>query len=470
MIKTNNNIQKLNYGIIHSQFGFEDGVSIVMKQVDEVLRKYLHIPKSKIHYLVGKSKKIDKYIRQRRILWHKNKTNLLLNYYFNKGFGGALSEKIENAIWNAKAEIKKFVYENKINVLIVHNSSHPVNFISSIALSRFYRDEYKRGKKPPRYILWWHDSHLERKRYQNPSNDIKNYLLEGVPGKYVNYIIFINRLQFETAQKYIKDLDSRSPGLYENLFKNNTVVYNTATTYINTFKELEKEEYTERVEYFLKEFKNLFQRNGLMLKDVIFCLQHTRVIPRKKIDFALRYAYEVFNNIKNKKDIKSMVFLVSGPSGDESGDYKKELITLNKELSKQYNTDKFFLIFAEDFKKIKISFEEIPIIIARLGGFATYFSEEEGFGNNLLEVLAAGLIPAVYTYPVYLKDISNYNFNIVKTDKLEIDQKSIRGMIRLILNDNLKREWANKNIQILKKNFSNKTIAPRLRKAILSKK
>ena len=38
-------IPKLNYGIIHSQVGFVDGVSIVMKQVESVMVNDMGIPK-----------------------------------------------------------------------------------------------------------------------------------------------------------------------------------------------------------------------------------------------------------------------------------------------------------------------------------------------------------------------------------------------------------------------------------------
>jgi len=248
-------IPKLNYGVIHSQVGYADGVSIVMNQVESVMAENMQIPKSNVFYLVGKAKSSSPYIRQKNILWHKNSTNKLLNEHFNKGFGGALSERIEMAIWEAKEEIKKFICDKKIDVIIAHNTSHPVNFVLSVALSRYYRDEIMAKRRPPKYILWWHDSHLERDRYKHPSLDIKNYLLEGVPGKYVEYIIFINRLQFDMAEKYLLELDGRSPGFYANLIKNHAVVYNTATNVLNSVEDLENEKFTDRAEKFLEEFK-----------------------------------------------------------------------------------------------------------------------------------------------------------------------------------------------------------------------
>ncbi len=466
------NIPKLNYGIIHSQVGFADGVSIVMKQVESVMVNNLLIPKSNIYYLTGKAKTSSPYIRQKNIIWHKNRTNQLINKHFNKGFGGALSEKIEQAIWKAKQEIKEFINNKKIDVIIAHNASHPVNFIMSIALSRYYRDEIQAKRKTPKYILWWHDSHLERERYSKPSHDIRNYLLEGVPGKYIEYIVFINSLQFEGAQKYILEIDKRNPGYYNYLLHNHTVIYNTTTTTINTIEDLENEKFTERTEKFLNEFKinELLKKNRLKLNDVQFCLQHTRIVPRKRIDFALEYAYKLFSKLKKKKIRKAMIFLVSGYHGDETGNYKKELLKLSKKLSKKYKTNKFFLIFSEDHKNTKILFEEIPIIIRKLGGITTYFSEIEGFGNNLLEVLAAGLIPVVYTYPVFIKDLAKYKFKVVSLNKFEVTPESIKEMIKVIESDRIKTMWANQNLEILKKRFSHEIIAPKLKRAILRKR
>lgn len=464
-------VPKLNYGIIHSQMGFADGVSIVMKQVEDVMVDDLKIPRSQIFYLVGKAKQKGPYIRQNKIIWHKYKDNKIIDRRFDIGFGGSVSEDIEKAIWVAKEEITKFVSEKKIDVIIAHNTSHPVNFILSVALSRYYRDEIAAGRVPPKYVLWWHDSHLERERYAKPSRDIWNYLLEGVPGKYVEYIVFINSLQFEGAQRYIREIDKRYSGYFDRLFDNHTVIYNTASRVINTVEDLDGK-YAERTEKFLEDYRidKLLKDNRLKLDDVQFVLQHTRIVPRKRIDFALEYSYELFSKLKKNKMKKGMIFLVSGHHGDEYGNYKRKLVRLNKKLSEKYKTNKFFLVFSEDYEKSDILFEEVPILIRKLGGISTYFSEIEGFGNNLLEVLAAGLIPAVYTYPVFLKDLAKFKFKTVALSEFEITGESVDEMVKVIESDRIKTMWANQNLEILRKKFSHEMIAPKLRRAILRKR
>jgi|ETNmetMinimDraft_2_1059921.scaffolds.fasta_scaffold03175_2 hypothetical protein len=468
---TRKNLTKLNYGIIHSQVGFADGVSIVMKQIEQVMVQKIKVPKSNIFYLVGKAKTPNPYTRQHKVIWHKYKDNKLFDKNFSEGLGGELSEKIEKAIELAKEKIREFVNDKNIDVIIAHNTSHPVNFVLALALSRYYRDEKANNKKTPKYILWWHDSHLERERYLKPTKDIWRYLLQGVPGEFVDYIIFINSLQFEGAQKYIHEIDKISPGYSNHLLDNHCVVYNTASRIINTVEDLENK-YNERTERFLKEYKinELLKNNNLKLNDTQFVLQHTRIIPRKRIDFALEYSYELFSKLKKEKLKKGMIFIISGYHGDESGNYKRKLIRLNKKLSEKYKTNKFFLILSEDKKNTDIHFDEIPILIRKLGGISTYFSEIEGFGNNLLEVLAAGLIPAVYTYPVFKKDLAKFKFKTIALNKFEITSQSINDMIKVIKSDRTKTIWANQNLEILRKKFSHEIIAPKLKRAIIRKR
>lgn len=460
-------VKDLNYGVIHSQIDYSDGVSIVINQIEEIMGGNLQIPRSNIHYLVGKAKKKSPYVRQKKVFWHKSKTNKLVNKKFKKGLNHIYKKTVENSIKKAKEEIRNFVKDKKLDVIIAHNSCHPMNFVYSVALSRYFEEEKSKNKKIPKYIVWWHDSHLERQRYNNPSKDIKEYLIEGIPGKHVDYIIFINKMQFNIAKKYFHEVDKKNKGFFKKMFNNRTVIHNTVSTPINSIRDLNKVEFGARTQVFLSEMKinKIMKKNNLKLDDILFCLQHTRIVKRKRIDFALEYAYELFSNLERKKEKKAMVFVVSGSSGDENGNHKKKLIKLNKKLSKKYKTKKFFLKFVEDYKT-SIPFEEIPLVISNLKGIATFFSEYEGFGNNLLEILSAGLIPIVYTYPVFVKDIKEYDFNIITLSKFRVTQTSINKMVRLTKNEKLKEKYGNKNIKILKKKLPHATIAPKLQRAI----
>ncbi|MCK5624442.1 hypothetical protein KAI04_01215 [Candidatus Pacearchaeota archaeon] len=463
-------IPKLKYGMIHSLFGDTEGVSIVMNQIEEVLNKKLKVPIRNINYLIGNSKIKSKRITESELLSTKNETTLLMRKNYQVGYGGGSSEKIEETITKAKETIKRFIKRNKIDVLISHNSSHPVNFISSVALSRYYRDEILKGNKIPKYILWWHDSHLERKEFLSPARDVENYLLQGVPGPFVEYILFINSLQFKEARKYLKKLDQRDPGFYKRIETNNDIIYNTTDTFIEKFGDLQTDKFNETVDTFMRDFKveNLLGEKELKLSEVLFCLQHTRVVGRKRIDFALEFCYELLEKLRKRGRYKSIYFFISGQDPDKK---RKELIQLNKKLQEKYNHENIFLVFAEDYSnKTKLTFEEYPKVFAKLKAITTYFSEIEGFGNNLLEVLASGLIPIVYAYPVFKKDISKCNFKLITFNKFQLNSKKIQETVNLIFDEDKRRKWVNHNLRVLKDNFNHDLIAVKLVQAITSER
>lgn len=467
-------IPKLNIAMLHSQFGFEDGVSIVMKQIEQVLTRNMNVPREHIFYLVGKAKHGVQNLTQRQILWDAHPTNKLTIKNYSKGFGGEKSERIESAIKYAKDEIARFMQDKQIDVLIAHNTSHPYNFITSVALSRYYRDAIEQEQKTPKYILWWHDSHAERDIYKNPTPDVAEYLIEGIPGPYVEYTIFINSLQLKTADNYLLQLDERSPGHYKAVQTNHDIIYNTTDTFINTYDDLEHNEKLIHTQTFLEDFGvlELLKKHNIKLDETCFILQHTRVVQRKRIDFALQYAYALLAKLKEQKKAKALYFFISGYS-DHAENTKANLKRLHTKLQKETGINTLFLVFSEDIrlkKQTRIVFEEFPKIFAQLGGVSTYFSEIEGFGNNLLEVLASGLIPIVYTYPVFKADIAKFKFKAIVLDKFEITDNELQETIDVLSSAHKRKIWVNKNLQILKDKLPHKIMQRKLTRAIIRKR
>ncbi len=99
-------VNHLGVPMIHCQFGYHDGVSIVMKQIERVMVNHLGVPEKNIFYLVGRSKQHGLNITIKPSLWIKNKTNQLMIKHFGEGYGGNRSERIEKAISKAKLNIK----------------------------------------------------------------------------------------------------------------------------------------------------------------------------------------------------------------------------------------------------------------------------------------------------------------------------------------------------------------------------
>lgn len=459
---------KLRYGMVHSLFGDEEGVSIVMKQLGETLHKKMNVPLNRIYYLIGKSGVKSKQITESKILWNDHPLNLLALKNYEKHLGKNDRIKIEKAINIAKSIIGKFVKKNKIDILIAHNSSHPVNFIMCVALSRYFKERHEKGLPVPKYIMWWHDSHLERESFSKPSKDMLEYLIEGLPGPYVDYILFINSMQWEGAKNFFKEVNDKYPGFYKRISEKHNFVFNTTNTFIKSYKELEEDKFGKIVRKFFKDFGiyDLLNKRRFSVDDVLFCLQPTRIVPRKRIDFALKFCYSLLDKLKKKGIYKAIYFLISGK--DPVG-MKKELINLNEKLKKKFKEENLFLVFAEDFKgKTKLDFLDYPKIFAQLKGIATYFSDVEGFGNNLLEVLASGLPPVIYEYPVYKKDISKSKLKLISFNKFKIEDKKINSVVKLLSNGVLRKNWVNKNLEILKRDYPHDLIVLKLKKAVYS--
>jgi len=463
-------IPKLKFGVVHSQMGFDDGVSIVMNQIEDALFKRKSVPRENFYYLVGKANIADKRITVNNLLWQNYALNKKVLRRFNKGLSEDLKHQLEYAVYSVSEVIESFVEENKIDVLIVHNSSHPVNFIMALGVSKYYELAYKDKKKVPKHIIWWHDSHLERERFKEPAPDIKRLLLEGVPGRYVDYIVFINSNQFKRAENYFMELNELREGYYERMLNNYGVIYNTTKTFIESFEDLEKEddERNSKIVKFLECFgiSDFMEEKSLDVNDVLFVLQHTRIVGRKRIDFALKYCYALQKKLKEEGVKKALVLFVSGRSGDELLNYKRHLLKVDEDLKRKYPDNEVFFIFAENFKT-SFKFGDFPLIFSWLKGMATYFSEVEGFGNNLLEVLAAGLIPVVYTYEVFVTDIYKKKFSLISVNDFKVTDDTLEKNVDLIKN-NVKRKFCiERNIKILKENFSDNIISSKLGRAII---
>jgi len=463
-------IPSLRFGVVHSQMGFDDGVSIVIRQIEDALVDGRNVPRDNFYYLVGKSKSKGKRIKANKTLWHKHPLNKKILRNFSKGLSDELKEEIEISINKAKVLVRDFIAKNKIDILIVHNSSHPVNFIMALGVSRYYSEAEKNNLETPKYILWWHDSHLERSRFKNPAADVKDYLLEGVPGRHVEYIIFINSNQFSLAEKYFFELDKVSPGYYDEILRRYCVIYNTTRLFIGSSADVENRRNGRgiRIREFLKRYgvNDFLKKSNLKLEDVAFVLQHTRIVERKRIGFAVEYCYILQEKLKRKGLKKSVVLFISGHSGDEPGNYKRRVINLKKAYDRKLHDSNVHLVFAEDYEN-NFKFEEFPLIFSQLNGISTYFSEVEGFGNNLLEVLAAGLIPVVNTYDVFVTDIQDKKFRLVPINDFQITEKSLNQVLRLVRDTAMRKKWIDRNLKILEKNFSSRIISRGLGRAVI---
>ena len=295
------------------------------------------------------------------------------------------------------------------------------------------------GKKTPKYLVWWHDSYVTEAKFKNPSKDVTQYLLEGVPGAYVEYILFSTIAQFIQCQKYFHTLENIRPGFYTDIDKNYDVIYNETLHYISSYTDILNSTNDFRMSEFFEDYeiKELLDSNNMKLKDMMFCLQHTRIEDEKRIDLSLDYAFRVLKKAKEEGKFKAMYFLVSGHKNNSS--VKNKLKKLYEKLSEEYSIDSLFLVFAEDNKRTNIRFEHYPRIFAKLGGISTYFSETKRvFGSGLLEVFASGIVPITYVDDEARKYFHEYGFEVIPLYDIEDLDSSIVETLNLLENSFLR--------------------------------
>jgi mannosylglucosylglycerate synthase len=465
-------ISHLNYGIIHSLIGKSDGVSIVIDQLVNAMVKNLQIELGNIYFLAAHSSPRFN-AETNEIFWHKNSIHKIIISDFNKPADEGLDKLIHENALIAKEIIADFVQRNSIDILIVHNTSHPYNFITAVGLGYYFESLRKQNIIWPKILIWWHDSYFEREQFSHPNEVIKKYL-KYLPGTYVDGIVFINSTQPILAKRMFSWFDTRRIDEY---FAERTVVIPNTHDITWDWKNQNwdgnalicppQDNYNSS---FLADIglKGTIEAAGYTLNNTIILLQHTRIVPRKKIELAIDLAFALEKKFRAVGERKCIALLISGHSGDEQFKYK-EFLTEYYKINKDTNTESaVFMFFGEDrilshrdiiVDKKYYSFFEIPSVISAHGGIGTYFSQVEGFGNNLLEVLAAGLPLVINKYDVYKTDLEPLGFDFPFVEDNILTPELIEKTYRLVTDIRFRNSLVRHNLGILHEKLGHRIIA-----------
>jgi glycosyltransferase involved in cell wall biosynthesis len=212
------------------------------------------------------------------------------------------------------------------------------------------------------------------------------------------------------------------------------------------------------------------------LENTVFLLQHTRVVPRKKIELAIDLAFLLEKKFKKDNNNKCVALIISGHSGDEQNAYQH---TLYEHYTKKCNEDpgaNVLFIFGENnilsHRDIIVdhkyyNFAETPSIIAAHGGIGTYFSDVEGFGNNLLEMISMGLPVVINKYQVFKEEIEKFEFELPAVDNTEITPELVNDAYKLLTDIEYRNKVVFHNLEVLQKNFDHEIIANKLKPILL---
>jgi len=93
--------------------------------------------------------------------------------------------------------------------------------------------------------------------------------------------------------------------------------------------------------------------------------------------------------------------------------------------------------------------------------FVTYPSTYEGFGNAFLEAIYYRKPILVNQYAIYSQDIDPIGFKVVSIDGY-ITKETVSQVVEILSNDDMRKEWAERNFQLGSKFFSYDVLRKRL--------
>jgi len=368
------------------------------------------------------------------------------------------------------------VEKNRLDLLIAHNMSHPYNFVAAVGLGQYIEERRKDGIVSPRCLLWWHDSHFERDLFREPSPVIREYL-RYVPSPLMDGIVFINSRQPALA---VRHFEANRQNVKRQFFQRKTAVIPNTYDVPWNWKEATAEA-NELVHPPQDSFNRTFLADvgveqvarvfGMDLDQTVLLLQHTRVVPRKRIDVAIDFAFGIAEMFHTKGEQKCIVLLVSGPSGDEQGSHREQLRQHFAARQIRDSHLKVAFILGEQLifphREIVVdrkyySFSDVPGIVAAHGGLGTYFSEVEGFGNNLLEMMGMALPVAINRFDVYQSDLADYGFRLPDTTGCALTDDIMQESYRLLTDLPYRNEVVCHNLGVMEEKLSHKVMAEKL--------
>jgi glycosyltransferase involved in cell wall biosynthesis len=328
----------------------------------------------------------------------------------------------------------------------------------------------------PKVLVWWHDSYFERDIFSHPNPIIRKYL-QYLPGTLIDGIVFINSTQPSLARKVYAQY-----GIHQGngFFENRTVIIPNTHDITWNWRDCNwegqervfppQDNYNNSLLHDLG-IEDILKSYNFELKDMVILLQHTRIVPRKKIEQAIDLAFDLEKRTWEAGLNKCIILLISGHSGDEQAKYKEFLAEYFQIKKESEPGSRVFMIFGEHqilshrdiiVDKKYYNFFEIPSVIAAYGGIGTYFSEVEGFGNNLLEMLAAGLPVLINRYGVFKTDLEPLGFDLPGVEDNILEPGLVETTYRLVTDIRYRNRMVYHNLTILSEKLGHRIIADSL--------
>ena len=197
--------------------------------------------------------------------------------------------------------------------------------------------------------------------------------------------------------------------------------------------------------------------------DDILVLQPTRIVQRKRIEDSVRFVGKL--GMRYPELMRRLHLIISLYQGDEPDlDYIAQIKTLAEEheVPLHFISDRVASVrgSSDDGRKLYTNRD----VLAN-ADFVTYLPIWEGFGNALLEAVAAKVPIVTSTYLVYKTDIRIHNFNMIevpdsynKDNELIIPDEALDRIYEVLHDCEIRKEMVEKNFSIAKQHFGYDTL------------
>jgi len=290
-------------------------------------------------------------------------------------------------------KIHQFILDHKVDVLIAQNTNAmPMTLIGGMAVYKL-ATEYKVSVIFHHHDFWW-----ERSRFSG--NHMEDLLKEIMPpaDPSLEHVVISSY-----AAHNLRTIKRVNPHIVPNCedFENSPV---------------------------MDDYNREFREDLGYAKDDILFLQPTRIVPRKRIEDSILLVSKFQKKFPEMKE--RVRFIISLYQGDELDDsYIKDIQALadGEEVQLDLIAHRVGSVRGLDSEGKKIYTNRDVLVNA---DFVTYLPVWEGFGNALLETVAARIPLVVTTYLVYKTDIMNRGLECVEI------RDDYDGNGNLIINDN----------------------------------
>ncbi len=184
----------------------------------------------------------------------------------------------------------------------------------------------------------------------------------------------------------------------------------------------------------------------------IFCLQPTRVVPRKGIEHAIELVRQLGPHAR---------LVISHASGDEGYAYEQRLREFAGLLEVKVN---FVSDIIRDRRGLTADHRKIFTLsdIYPYTDLVTYPSDIEGFGNAFLEAIYYRRPLVVNSYSIFAIDIKPKGFRVIEFDGF-ITKDTVEQALQVLSNADLRTEITEHNYRLAKRYYSYKMLERCLR-------